>query len=190
MERHLVRLLRHADSRDKVDMRQDGYTSLPSLQRHIGGLTEEKLRQIVRVDEKGRYSLKEIDGVLHCRATQGHSKHLGVDLNHKPATSLELAYHGTNRGAWESIKREGLQRGRRQHIHMAQRPTEEAGIPRSSAITVIIAVDVKKAIQRGVNITVSENDVVLSEGPICPCLFRSANDRSGSALDFGCRLHQ
>lgn len=118
------------------------------------------------------------------RANQGHSIKVDVEGLLTPITIEagnipSTCVHGTDSHAWKLIlKSGGLRRMGRTHIHFASglpagftsaSTTEEkqaqpviSGMRKSS--TILIYVDVKKALEKGIKFWVSENGVVLSEG--------------------------
>ena len=65
---------------------------------------EECLSEIVRTDEKGRYSYDEAG--VRIRANQGHS--VPVDVELKEAEPPEILYHGTADRFLNAIMEEGL----------------------------------------------------------------------------------
>lgn len=76
-----------------------------------------------------------------------------------------IAVHGTTRKAWDSIREQGLSRMTRNHIHLAQ------GVPGSGIISgmrnsssILIYIDIQKALDAGIKFYLSANGVVLTEG--------------------------
>ncbi|EPT28837.1 RNA 2'-phosphotransferase, Tpt1/KptA family protein [Toxoplasma gondii TgCatPRC2] len=75
--------------------------------------------------------------------------------------------HGTYWNRWKRIETEGLSRMSRNHIHFASGfSTETKGVISGMRATadVLIFLDVKKALDEGLRMFVSSNDVVLSPG--------------------------
>ncbi|VDO91655.1 unnamed protein product [Schistosoma margrebowiei] len=92
--------------------------------------------------------------------------------------------HGTYFRNWDSIRREGLKRMQRTHIHFAPGEVGETGVisgMRSSA-EIIIYIDLIKAINDGYKFYLSKNNVILCEGNKEGCLptkyFRAAYQRN------------
>ena len=83
------------------------------------------------------------------------------------ADEIPIAIHGTTLPAWEEIKKTGLHRMGRAHIHMSPGVVGvDEGVKsgmRYSA-TVHIYIDTAKAMARGINFYKSENGVILSDG--------------------------
>lgn len=68
--------------------------------------------------------------------------------------------------AWEIIKKEGLSRMNRKHIHFATEMMDSKDMVSGmrSSCEVFIRLDVAKALQDGIELFISENKVILTEG--------------------------
>ena len=119
---------------------------------------------------------------LFIRANQGHSMTVvestelltpitNVDdlkdyCTFDPASNKYLIIHGTYKDNWESIKRQGLSRRTRKHVHFA------CGLPGDkevisgmrSTVDLFIYLDIQKALVGGLKFFISDNRVILSEG--------------------------
>jgi putative RNA 2'-phosphotransferase len=111
-------------------------TLLEGMRRHGRGISEAELREVVETDDKKRYSFSE-DG-LRIRASQGHS--VEVELGYEPAEPPELLYHGTVERFVESIRCEGLRKGKRHHVHLSpdRQTAGKVGERRGEPIILII----------------------------------------------------
>ncbi|KAI0369100.1 hypothetical protein BV20DRAFT_1113792 [Pilatotrama ljubarskyi] len=192
-------ILRHGSQSEGLSMRPDGYVRVEELLRRpkMHELTLDALKEIVKNDAKGRYSL-----VLEAnpntgaeawwiRANQGHSLK-SVVLDYEPIKSVSdiptgIAVHGTTKRAWESIKDQGLSKMSRNHIHLAQGVAGSgviSGMRNSSQI--LIYVDVQKALDAGIKFYISANGVVLTEGDargfLSPQFFSRVETPDGKAL--------
>ena len=67
-------------------------------------------------NEKQRYIFNENHTKI--RANQGHS--IAVDLQLEQKQPPEILYHGTATRFLESIKKEGLKKMTRQHVHLSK----------------------------------------------------------------------
>jgi putative RNA 2'-phosphotransferase len=76
-------------------------------------VTREELEEIVRTSDKRRFALS----AGRIRANQGHS--VSVDLGLAPQAPPALLFHGTVDRFVESIRRQGLARGKRTHVHLS-----------------------------------------------------------------------
>jgi putative RNA 2'-phosphotransferase len=88
---------------------------LEALGRHGRPLTRAELDHVVATNDKRRFALSD-DG-LRIRASQGHS--VAVELQYEPLAPPELLYHGTAESSLPSIRRCGLRRGSRHHVHLS-----------------------------------------------------------------------
>jgi len=112
-------ILRHEPERVGLKLDEAGSASVSELlddvNRHGISLTLEGLKHVVATNDKKRFAFSE-DG-LRIRASQGHS--LEVDLQYEPQIPPELLYHGTPERFVESIRRTGLNKGERHHVHLS-----------------------------------------------------------------------
>jgi len=194
-------ILRHGAEQEELELRPDGYARVQDLLNRpkLKDMTFEALEDMVQKDAKGRFSLiQESDPksgssepVWWIRANQGHSMKT-VKLDLQPIHSVSdiptgVAVHGTNAEAWELIKTQGLRKMNRNHIHLAQ------GVPGSGVIsgmrvsaTILIYIDVQKALDAGVKFFLSSNGVVLTEGDdsgfLRPEFFQRVTDKKGNEL--------
>lgn len=112
-------VLRHQPELIGITLDSAGWTSVSDLlracQTHGRPLTLEQLSEVVAGNDKQRFSFSE-DG-QKIRANQGHS--VKVDLGYCAATPPDTLYHGTTENFLPSIRKEGLQRGARHHVHLS-----------------------------------------------------------------------
>lgn len=95
---------------------------LEAMRRHGRGISETELREVVETNDKKRFCFSD-DG-LRIRASQGHS--VEVELGYEPAEPPEELFHGTVERFLDPIRREGLRKGDRHHVHLSpDRPTAE-----------------------------------------------------------------
>lgn len=126
MEPQLVKLskfislvLRHDPGRFGLTLDPQGWVAVDELLTAAarGGvaLDDATLRRIVSENDKQRFAFSS-DG-RRIRANQGHS--VEVDLGLPPVTPPELLYHGTTERFLEPIRRTGLEKRARQHVHLS-----------------------------------------------------------------------
>lgn len=165
-------VLRHAAHKLDVRIRKDGFVRLKEIMklRNFKPYNLEELMAVVYFDEKARYTMvREFDGELLIRANQGHTmkvveSDLLLDLVEDPETIAECV-HGTYLVHWPFIKRQGLSKVARNHIHLANGLPEDGKIRgmRSTA-ELFVYVDVIAAMADGVQFYKSKNDVILTIG--------------------------
>ena len=179
-------ILRHGVLELKLTFMPDGYvplTEVLAVKNLIPyGVTEELIREIVRTDNKNRYSLLERDNGIWIRANQGHNSAVGNKLNDEVMLTpilepLPVCVYGTTQKAWKTIQVEGLKPMSRKHIHFATSATADAcgasmgisGIRPNAEVKIYI--DMKSAMNDGIKFYASNNGVILTESPILPKYF-------------------
>lgn len=177
--RLMTRILRHMASELNLNMRSDGYVIVEDLLKlnmktlaniPLRSYTFDDVREAVRKDNKQRFSLLEENGRLLIRANQGHSvTTVKTESLLEPILAAEefpVCVHGTYKKVLNSILESGLKRMKRLHIHFAcGLPTDGevvSGMRRD--INVLIFLDVKKALEDGMKLYISDNKVILTEG--------------------------
>lgn len=78
-------------------------------------LTRALIEQVVEENSKQRFAISD-DG-RRIRANQGHS--IDVELGLQPLAPPTLLYHGTATRFVDAIRREGLVKRSRQHVHLS-----------------------------------------------------------------------
>jgi putative RNA 2'-phosphotransferase len=112
-------VLRHEPERIGLKLGETGWIGvdelLQAVNRHGNSLTLDQLKHIVATSDKKRFAFSD-DG-LRIRASQGHS--VEVDLQYEPMAPPKLLYHGTATRFLDSIRKEGLKRMERHHVHLS-----------------------------------------------------------------------
>jgi len=163
---------------DKLTPDSAGYVEineLLSLDDFVGVKKEEILKE-VEVNEKKRFGLDSTGEKI--RANQGHSLVSGalVDeskLLKKLIEPLGYCVHGTRKEHLDKIKATGLQRMNRTHIQHFASENGVSGIRKYS--NVLIEIDMKKAMEDGIDFFRSDNGVILTKTTILPKYFKNIN---------------
>lgn len=117
--RFLSRVLRHSPGAIGLTLDEAGWADIDALlqqaRAHGVQLDRAALDEIVATNDKQRYAYDE--AARRIRANQGHS--LDVDLGLVPVEPPARLYHGTATRYLQAIMRDGLHRGRRQHVHLS-----------------------------------------------------------------------
>ena len=106
--RFISMILRHKPEEIGITLDEHGWADVRALIEGVNKshpLTMEILEEIVRNDEKGRYSFNEDHTLI--RANQGHS--IPVDVELKEMTPPEILYHGTGEKFTAAIDQMGLE---------------------------------------------------------------------------------
>ena len=121
LSKFISMILRHQPGVIGISLDEHGWAQTDEL---ISGIAEYKnidftmdiLEEIVRTDDKQRYSFNEDKTLI--RANQGHSIPVDVELDEKEPP--EKLWHGTGEKYVESIDRQGLIRKSRLYVHLSK----------------------------------------------------------------------
>lgn len=173
MDKHLVKVskkltwfLRH--QLDKFPHDNLGYVKLTDIissdNELFKGINYDKIQIIVNEDNKTRFSIKKYKNNIYIRANQGHtSGNLNDELMLEPIIEPIIGcFHGTYLSNLKFIKKSGLSRMKRKHIHIAE--SDEAKSGKRYNCNVKIYIDMKLALQEGIKFYRSENGVILTPG--------------------------
>ena len=112
-------ILRHQPEAAGITLDRQGWAEvaplLAGMQKAGHPVTQDMLEEIVRTDEKMRYSFNEDHSKI--RANQGHSVHVELGLTRKAPP--EFLWHGTAERFLVSILAEGLRPMSRQQVHLS-----------------------------------------------------------------------
>lgn len=176
LSKTLSYLLRHGSKEKKLKMDIDGFSRLDDVIDVLSKMLprqkiyKTRIYEIVKDCPKQRFKLSTKEGVEVIRANQGHTlKEVQSTLLLNEISLFESGLkgkiiHGTTLKAWESIKLSGLNRMKRNHIHMARGEFGEAKSGARFSSEVIITIDGNKALADGILFYESDNGVILSPG--------------------------
>lgn len=111
-------ILRHKPEVIGITLDEHGWANVDELLAGVNltrPLDMTGLEDIVRTDEKQRYSFNEDKTLI--RANQGHS--VPVDVELEAVTPPEILYHGTGEKYVESIEAQGLIPKTRLYVHLS-----------------------------------------------------------------------
>lgn len=121
----LSKHLRHSPQKVGLILEEGGWVPVADLIKAANdnhtSLTRAQLDEIVKTSDKQRFAFDKTG--TRIRANQGHS--IEVDLQLQTQTPPDILYHGTAEKNREAILAEGLNKGRRHHVHLS-RETEVA----------------------------------------------------------------
>lgn len=112
-------ILRHKPETIGITLDDHGWADTKELIEGVNKthpLTMEILEEIVRTDEKQRYSFNE--DKTRIRANQGHSIPIDADLTETEPP--EVLYHGTGEKSVSSIEQQGLKPMSRLYVHLSK----------------------------------------------------------------------
>ncbi len=115
----LCYVLRHRPDEVDIELDAQGWTDTEALIAACTaagqGLTSSRLDELVSEDDKQRFEFS--DDRSRIRARQGHS--VPIDLGLEAVTPPTVLYQGTAARFLESIRKEGLLKQSRHHVHLS-----------------------------------------------------------------------
>jgi putative RNA 2'-phosphotransferase len=162
VSKFLSYVLRHHPESIGLTLGEGGWVSVARLleacARDGKSLDRATLERVVRESSKQRFAFSP-DG-SSIRANQGHS--LDVELGYSAATPPDVLYHGTVERFLPAIRREGLQRGERHHVHLSPDKTVAASVGQRRGQPVVLGVDAAAMVREGFVFYRSDNGVWLT----------------------------
>lgn len=120
ISKFLSLVLRHSPETIGLKLDENGWADVEELiakcSTNGNSLNQELLDYVVENNDKKRFAFNEDKTKI--RASQGHS--ISVELNLNETEPSEFLYHGTVEKFLENIKKEGLQKMSRQHVHLSK----------------------------------------------------------------------
>ncbi|XP_055841781.1 tRNA 2'-phosphotransferase 1 [Episyrphus balteatus] len=176
LSKNLSWLLRHGAVKEGLPIASNGFIPLDAVLSHrslSNRYTAEEIMRIVEADSKNRYTVMTCPSTkkLLIKANQGHSIAEVSELNLtkiRHASECPIVVHGTFYKNLPAIKRLGLKRMNRNHIHFSASDKLKPGTVRVSGIRhnceVLIYLNTELALSKNIPLYRSENNVILSPG--------------------------
>ncbi|MCE9547194.1 MAG: RNA 2'-phosphotransferase [Planctomycetia bacterium] len=156
-------VLRHQPETIGIELDDAGWVAvdqlLAALKRHGRPLTREALELVVKNNDKQRFAFSD-DGT-QIRASQGHS--VEVELGYEPCTPPEILFHGTPRQFVDPIRREGLRKMQRHHVHLHEEVGTATAVGNRRGKAVLLKVRALQMHQTGHAFFVTANRVWLTD---------------------------
>ena len=157
-------ILRHRPEAIGISLDEHGWADVQDLIDGInrsGGhfLDMENLEEIVRTDEKQRYSFNEDHSLI--RANQGHSIPVDVELEEK--TPPDILWHGTGEKYVSSIDNQGLIPKGRLYVHLSSDIGTAKKVGSRHGKPVIYEIDCRKMAEDGHSFYLSANNIWLTK---------------------------
>lgn len=165
LSKYLSLLLRHSPETAGITIEYlGGWTDVQTLIQKVNQsgsyhLDMETLEEIVRTDNKQRYSFNQDKTKI--RANQGHS--IPVDLELKEQVPPEILYHGTAERFLNAIFEKGLLPMSRQYVHLSKDEETALKVGKRHGNPCILEVKAGDMHQQGFQFYLSENGVWLTE---------------------------
>ena len=162
VSKYMSLILRHKPETIGISLDEHGWANVEDLITGIAKDNEfnmEILEEIVRRDEKQRYSFNEDKTLI--RANQGHS--IPVDVELEEWVPPEILWHGTGEKYVESIDREGLISKSRLYVHLSKDEDTAIKVGSRHGKPVIYNVKAKQMYDDGYKFYLSVNGVWLTK---------------------------
>ena len=160
--KYMSLILRHKPDAIGIRLDEHGWASVDEL---IAGIARDNefnmeiLEEIVRTDEKQRYSFNEDKTLI--RANQGHSIPVDVELEEKEPP--EILYHGTGEKYVSFIDAQGLIPKSRVYVHLSKDEETAVKVGSRHGKPVIYIVKAKQMYEDGYKFFISANGVWLTK---------------------------
>ncbi len=163
ISRYLSLLLRHRPETAGICLDEHGWADVSELVRGIQqtkypDFSPELLEEIVRTDEKGRYSYNDSHTLI--RANQGHS--VPVDVELQKTAPPEVLWHGTGEKYTASIEETGLIPKSRLYVHLSRDTETATAVGKRHGKPVIYQVESGLMSREGYDFFLSANGVWLT----------------------------
>jgi putative RNA 2'-phosphotransferase len=163
VSKYLAKHLRHQPERLGLTLEPGGWVAVDDLlaacDRNRFPVTREELDAVVRDNDKQRFALD--DTGTRIRANQGHSTE--VDLQLEPTDPPPQLYHGTPTHNLDAIRRQGLVKMARHHVHLSPDVPTATKVGARRGKPVILTVDAAGMHAAGFRFFCSANGVWLVE---------------------------
>ena len=160
--RYISLILRHKPEAVGITLDEHGWANVDELIAGVNKthpLTMELLKEIVRSDEKQRYSFNEDETLI--RANQGHS--IPVDVELPELEPPEFLYHGTGQKYVASIDRQGLVSKSRLYVHLSIDKETAVKVGRRHGVPVVYTIQAATMFRDGYLFYRSVNGVWLTK---------------------------
>jgi len=156
--------LRHKPEKINLFISPDGWADVrelidKSIQYANLVIDFNELKYIVQNNDKKRFSFSE--DMCKIRANQGHS--IDVKIDFLEVLPPSILYHGTPNRNIESILKNGLNKGSRNHVHLSKDEETAAIVGSRRGDFTILKIEALKMRADGYKIYISENGVYLTE---------------------------
>jgi putative RNA 2'-phosphotransferase len=164
LSKFLSLILRHQASQFGLPLDPQGFVPLADLlaairqQRGWQGMTASDIEDVVSCSDKQRFEIS----TGNIRAHYGHS--IAQRITYPAVEPPEVLYHGTSPMSLPALRKEGLQPGNRQYIHLSTSWDEARQVgQRHHSRPVVLTVQARAAWQKGVSFFQPQERLYLSD---------------------------
>lgn len=163
VSKYLAKYLRHSPEELGLTLRPGGWVPVDDLLAAADDygfpVRYDELVECVETNDKRRFSFDETGDLI--RANQGHSA--PVDLQLEERQPPEVLYHGTVERFLSAILSEGLNKGRRHHVHLSMDVETARKVGARRGKPVVLKVDAGRMHRDGHTFYPSANGVWLTD---------------------------
>lgn len=163
ISKFLSLILRHDPGKIGLQLDDSGWADVNELiskaNAHNNQLNVDNLKEVVETNDKKRFAFNE--NKTKIRASQGHS--IKVDLEYKPIQPPEFLFHGTVGKFREDIKRKGLLKMGRHHVHLSSDAETATKVAARRGVPIILTVRSGDMYRDGIEFYQSDNGVWLTD---------------------------
>lgn len=163
ISKFLSLVLRHQPEIIGLNLDENGWaetqTLLEKLAKNNRKIDLQTLEEVVVSNDKKRFAFNADKTKI--RASQGHSIH--INLGYVPLEPPEILFHGTATRFLDSIKKQGLLKGNRHHVHLSKDVETARSVGSRHGKVVVLKVKALEMYQGGFEFFVSENQVWLTD---------------------------
>jgi uncharacterized protein (TIGR02452 family) len=156
-------VLRHSPETIGITLDENGWIPvsdlLEALADHGKAIDRDRLQFIIENCPKKRFALSEDGSTI--RANQGHS--VTIDLDLEPSRPPATLFHGTVAKYVDSIRREGLQKRARHHVHLSPERDTATSVGSRRGKALILEISAAAMFADGYHFYCSENGVWLTD---------------------------
>ncbi|MFL5728464.1 MAG: RNA 2'-phosphotransferase [Cytophagaceae bacterium] len=163
ISKFLSLVLRHQPELIGIELDEQGWTNVPVLIQKVKeagvSLDLDLLKHVVETNNKKRFAFTEDFGRI--RASQGHS--VEVELGYTAQTPPSVLYHGTHEKAVGSILKDGLEKRKRNHVHLSATIETAIQVGKRHGKPMVLEVSAAKMAAQGFKFYISDNGVWLTD---------------------------
>lgn len=163
ISKFLSLVLRHQPDKIGITLDDAGWVAvdelLAGLKRRSRAITRSQLEEVVRENDKQRFSFDESGQRI--RANQGHS--VTVELGYQSAAPPRQLFHGTPVQFVESIRSTGLKKQQRHHVHLHTDTATSLAVGQRRGKPVLLTIAADRMHSDGHEFFVTPNDVWLTD---------------------------
>ncbi len=182
VSKYLAKYLRHALEELGLTLQPGGWVPVDDLlaasKTHGFTISYDELIECVETNDKRRFSFDGTGDLI--RANQGHS--VEVDLQLEEREPPEVLYHGTVERFLKSIMSDGLNSGKRHHVHLSKDIETATKVEARRGRPLILKIDAERMRRDGHTFFLSTNGVWLTASR----LNTSVNRLKGETRPFFC----